>query len=306
MFSSKSFFMKLLSIFLLFQLISIPAFAQITIETERDDNGNVLFFSNNPEFVPYSVILNFATLQNLTSTGGGSVMGVAMPGRTRLATLKPTLAGQGTNYSFTFSFAKGNVYGKNKTESVYLIPVKEGVKVQAFLMTTIENRLGRGEVENPYRGVSFLFEEPTTIVAPRKGIVSEMKMQENPGSDNLDYSNNENHIELYHEDGTFTRIMVLKPGSQKVKLGQVVFPGDELAESAGENYNSGRHVRMVCLRTEKDGTEKFKYTNIPVKFSTPTGNREISQTEKLEVVFPREIIILEMSKKELKMFEERK
>jgi hypothetical protein len=298
--------MKFLSIFLLFQFVSVLAFAQITIETERDENGNVLFFSKNPEIIPYSVILNFGTLQNLTSTGGGSVMGVAMPGRIRLATLKPTLAGQGTNYSFTYSFAKGNVYGKNKTEPVYLIPVKEGVEVQAFLLTTIENRLGRDEVDNPYRGVSFRFEEPTVIVAPRKGIVAEIKMEENPGADNLDFSSNENHIELYHEDGTITRIMVLKSGSQKVKVGQMVFPGDELAESAGENYNSGRHVRMVCLKTEKVGTERLKYTNIPVKFSTPTGNREIAQPEELEVVFPREIIILEMSKKEMKVFEERK
>jgi hypothetical protein len=306
MFSSKSSFMKFLSIFLVFQFLSVLAIAQITIETERDENGNVLFFSKNPEIIPYSVILNFPTLQNLTSTGGGSVMGVAMPGRIRLATLKPTLAGQGTNYSFTYSFAKGNVYGKNKTEPVYLIPVKEGVEVQAFLLTTIENRLGRDEVDNPYRGVSFRFEEPTVIVAPRKGIVAEIKMEENPGADNLDFSSNENHIEIYHEDGTITRIMVLKSGSQKVKVGQMVFPGDELAESAGENYNSGRHVRMVCLKTEKVGTERLKYTNIPVKFSTPTGNREIAQPEELEVVFPREIITLEMSKKEMKVFEERK
>lgn len=298
--------MKFLSTFILFQFLSILAFAQITIETEREENGSILFFSNNPEIIPYSVILNFPKLQNLTSTGGGSVMGVAMPGRIRLATLKPTLAGQGTNYSYTYSFAKGNVYGKNKTEPVYLIPVKEGMKVQAFLMTTIENRLGRDEVDNPYRGVSFQFEEPTTIVAPRKGIVAEIKMQENPGADNLDYTSNENHIELYHEDGTITRIMVLKSGSQKVKVGQMVFPGDELAESAGENYNSGRHVRMICLKTEKVGTEKLKYTNIPVKFSTSTGNREIAQPEELEVVFPKEIITLEMSKKELKVYEERR
>lgn len=298
--------MKITFILLVFQIFSFAGYAQITIVTERDENGNVMFYSTNPEIIPYSVILNFSNLQNLTSTGGGSVTGLAMPGKSRLATLKPTLAGQGTNYAFTYSFAKGNVYGKNKTEPIYLIPVKEGVKVQAFLLTTIENRLGRDEVDNPYRGVSFRFEEPTTIVAPRKGIVAEIKMQENPGADNLDYTSNENHIELYHEDGTITRIMVLKSGSQKVEVGQMVFPGDELAESAGENYNSGRHVRMICLKTEKVGTEKLKYTNIPVKFSTPTGNRVIAQPEELEVVFPKEIITLEMSKKELKVFDERK
>jgi hypothetical protein len=58
----------------------------------------------------------------------------------------------------------------------------------------------------------------------------------------------------------------------------------------------------VALRTEKDGVDKFKYTVIPVKFSTTEGNIEISQILELEVAHPKDIIELEMTKKELKKY----
>jgi len=120
--------------------------------------------------------------------------------------------------------------------------------------------------------------------------------------ENLDFTRSENHIEIYHEYGTFTKLMVLKPGSEKVKVGDLVFPGDVVADSAGENYRSGPHVRLVTIKTEKDGVDKFKYTAFPVKFFTGTEPIEIPKILELEVDHPKEIIELEMSKKELKKY----
>lgn len=200
------------------------------------------------------------------------------------------------------SFAKGNVYGKSKEDPVYLIPVAQGTKVIALQMVHLENKLGTDRSNDEYVGVSFRFEEPTQIVAPRKGIIAEVKMSNKDLKENLDFTRGENHIEIFHEDGTITKMMVLKPGSEKVKVGDLVFPGDVLAESAGENYRSGLHVRVVTLRTEKDGIDKFKYTVIPVKFFTTEGNIEIPRSLKLEVSHPKEVIELEMSKKELKKY----
>lgn len=276
--------------------------AQITVESERDKDGNVLIFATNNESIPYSVILKFSTLQNLTTTGGGNVTAIAPPGRSQLTRLKPTIAGQGTGYNYSYTFAKGNVYGKSKEDPAYLIPVTAGTKVTALQMVHLENKLGANRSNDEYVGVSFRFEEPTQIVAPRKGIIAEVKMSNSDLKENLDFTNSENHIEIYHEDGTLTKLMVLKHGSEKVKVGDVVFPGDVLAESAGENYRSGRHVRFVTLRTEKDGLDKFKYSVIPVKFFTSKGNLEISKMLELEVAHPKEIIELEMSKKELKKY----
>lgn len=286
----------------LFLCISFESIAQVTVNSERDKDGNVLIFANNTQSIPYSVILNFTTLQNLTSTGGRVVTAIAPPGRVQLTKLRPTLVGQGTNLNYSYSFAKGNVYGKNKGEPIFLIPVAEGVEVTAQQMTHIENNLGPNRSNDEYVGVSFRFKEPTQIVAPRKGIIAEVKMSVSSNKENLFFADSENHIEIYHEDGSITRLMVLKPGSEKVKVGDQVFPGDILAESSGENYSSGFHVRMAVLKTEKDGSDKFKYNVIPVKFATDNGTFEVSKFTELIVAHPKEVIEMEMNKKDLKKY----
>jgi murein DD-endopeptidase MepM/ murein hydrolase activator NlpD len=288
--------------FLLFFFISLSSIAQITVNSERDKDGNVLIFANNTQSIPYSVILNFTTLQNLTSTGGRVVTAIAPPGRVQLTKLRPTLAGQATNLNYSYSFAKGNVYGKNKVEPFFLIPVAEGVQVTAQQMTHIENNLGPNRSNDEYVGVSFRFKEPTQIVAPRKGIIAEVKMSVSSDKENLFFADSENHIEIYHEDGTITRLMVLKPGSEKVEVGDQVFPGDILAESSGENYSSGLHVRMAVLKTEKDGSDKLKYNIIPVKFATEEGTFEVSKFTELIVAHPKNVIEMEMNKKDLKKY----
>lgn len=285
-------------------LISISGIhAQITIETELDNERNVLFYAVNPTKLPYSVILNFSQLQNMTTTGGGNVTAIASPGRSKVATLKPTLAGQGTNYRYAYSFAKGNVYGKTKIDPVYLIPVAEGTAVKAVLNSNISQHLAEEKRSDSYVGVSFSFDHATAIVAPRKGVIAEMKMDYDAEKENLNFSANENYIEIYHEDGTITKLMVLKKGSEKVEVGDLVFPGQVLAESGGENYLTGPHVRMVNQRTEKDGADKLKYTYFPVVFATEQGNMEIKALSEFTVTHPQEVITRELNKKELKTFQ---
>ena len=276
--------------------------AQITIEPERDPDGNVLFYAVNPTKIPYSVVLNFSQLQNMTTSGGGNVTGIASPGRSKVATLKPTLAGQGTNYRFSFSYAKGNVYGKTKTDPIYLIPVAEGMQVKAILNSNIAKRLNKEEGYETYVGISFNLDQPSSIVAPRKGVIAEMKMDHRPDKENLTFTAEENYIEIYHEDGTITRITVLKSGSEKVEVGDLVLPGQVLAESAGENYQQGPHVRMVNQRTVKDGADKLKYSYFPVVFATDKGNIEIKELSDFIVAHPSEVVTLELNKKELQKF----
>jgi hypothetical protein len=292
------------TVFLLALILTFTSavFAQITIESEQDSDRNVLFYAVNPTKIPYSVILNFSQLQNMSSSGGGNVTAIASPGRSKVATLKPTLAGQGTNYRYGYSFAKGNVYGKTKIDPVYLIPVQEGTAVKAILNNNISNTINKGKDES-YVGVSFIFEQPTSIVAPRKGVIVEMKMDYATDKESLSFSAEENYIEIYHEDGTITKLMVLKSGSAKVELGDQVLPGQILAESGGENYEQGPHVRMVNQRTVKDGSDKLKYSYFPVVFATEKGNVEIKELSDFTVTYPKEVVTLELSKKELKEFQ---
>lgn len=289
------------SIFLTFFGLS-SIFAQITIETEQDSDRNVLFFAINPTKIPYSVILNFSQLQNMSTSGGGNVTAIASPGRSKVATLKPTVAGQGSNYRYGYSFAKGNVYGKTKIDPVYLIPVSEGTQVKAILNNNIAETLKKEEGYETYVGISFIFDQPTSIVAPRKGVIAEMRMDYSTDKENLNFSAEENYIEIYHEDGTITKLMVLKSGSAKVEVGDQVLPGQVLAESGGDNYHTGPHVRMVNQRTVKNGPDKLKYTYYPVVFATEKGNIEIKELSDFTVAHPSEVVTLELNKKELQKF----
>lgn len=292
-------------LFLFFFSIGQSLEAQITIDTERDKDNNVNFYATNPKEIPYSVILNFSQLQNMTTPAGGNTMAVANPGRTKVATLRPTLAGQGTSYRYSFSYAKGNVYAKSKIDPVYLVPVSEGVVVKAVLNNPLAATVGDESAKGSYVGVSFMFDQPTHIVAPRKGIVAEMKMDANVDGENLSFAREENYIEIYHEDGTFTKLTVLKAGSEKVKVGQQVFPGDVLAESGGENYSQGPHVRVINIRIVKDN-DRLTYQPFPVLFVSDKGNLEIKQYITFSSVHPEEVITKEMSKKELKTYQEGK
>ncbi|WP_144605399.1 peptidoglycan DD-metalloendopeptidase family protein [Algoriphagus algorifonticola] len=281
------------------------SFAQITVESERDSEGNVQIYATNSDLIPYTIQFEFSNLQNLSATGGNYAIGVANPGKSKVATLKRGSANQSTNFSFKYSYLKGNIYAKSKSEPVYLIPVKEGTKVLGGNMTHIENRI-RSEANNEtYVGVSFRFDEEVEIVAPRKGTIVGLKMDLIEGKENLAFSREENYIEIYHEDGTWTKLMVLKGGSERVKLGQEVFPGDVLAVSGGENYENGRHIRMAVTKISKDNLGKLKYEIEPVKFWIQGKEATVESPDSFEVEHPKSLVTAEMSKRELKAYEGR-
>lgn len=283
-------------------LFSFQAFSQISTDSERDKDGNINLYTINTDVIPYTVMFHFSSLQNLNTSGGDVVTVVALPGRSRATTLKPRQQNISTNYQYKVSYIRGNLFGKTKTEPVYFLPVQEGTIVLAQNMTHLENRLQPKEKNDDYVGVSFRLKEPTDIVAPRKGIIASISMSEADEKDNLDFRRDENYIEIYHEDGSISKIMVLKSGSQKVELGELVLPGQVIASSAGENYISGSHVRMVNIKPKKEEGDKLKYEQFPVKFITEDGAIFIEEPLSISAVHPDELVTAEMSKREIKKF----
>ncbi|MEP0713897.1 hypothetical protein [Algoriphagus sp.] len=290
-------------LFALFLFSFIQAsFAQITMETERADDGSMELYTVNSTVIPYTVLIDYAELSNLNSTGSTSMV-VARPGKSKVVTLKRTVESQPTNVRYTFTYVKGDYTRRSKTEAVYLIPLPEETQTRGIRMTHIENRLQPKEVNLEYVGISFEFGLPTEILAPRKGVVSDLQMGKSSEKENLDFDRGENFIELFHEDGSLTKVMVLSPGSEKVKLGQVVFPGDVLASSSGEAYNSGFHVRLANMKPFKDPDGKLRYEMTPMKFVFKGGESDFSSPMEVAVVHPVELVTGEMSKKEKKEFE---
>lgn len=290
--------MKSLSI-ILFLFCSTICSAQITMETVNGADGSIELYASNSTIIPCTVLLTFSQLDNLRAP---STLVVAPPGRTKVVTLTRVDENRATSLSYSYTYMKGNYYGKNKIEPIYLIPLPEGTIATGIRMTHIQNRLQPKEENTEYVGISFRFGLPTDVVAPRKGVVSEISMDKQYDKTNLDYDRGENYIELYHEDGSLTKVMVLNPGSEKVKLGQVVFPGEVIAESSGEQYNSGFHVRLANMKPVKNGLDKLKYEMAPMKFVSKEGFSDLSTNDELTAVYPEEIVTAEMNKKEKKSF----
>ncbi|SNS09867.1 Peptidase family M23 [Belliella buryatensis] len=293
--------MKLrLLIFTLF-LISSHAYSQIALKSDRDTDGNVTIYAENSTPIPYTVTIYYKNLQNLIPDGGMTSIKVVPPGQSLVAKLKRSNPSQSsTNLNYSFIYRPGDYRAKADDNFVYLPPVKSGEVIKATPMTHIENALRNEEVNDSYVGLSITFEEPTIISAPRKGIVSDMKINEEIEGNNVFFNAIDNFIELYHGDGVFTRIKVLKPGSAMVKVGDTVFPGDPLAESAGENYGAGPHVRMVQSRLVKSG-ELITRENFEVLLRGSEGKGiQIKERTEILVEHPEEMIILEMTKKEKK------
>lgn len=288
------------SFVILLLFVQTYTFAQLKFESENDKDGNVTIYAINPEVIPYTAVLDFTTLSNLSSTGGQTVIAIANPGRSVVARLKKTNASQGTSYRYTTKFYKGSYLAKSKEEPIYLIPVKADQVVRAQPMTHLENVYNKEAENKTYVGTAIYLEAPTDICAPRKGIVSDMNMSNQLTEKNLNFNATDNFIELYHEDGTFTRLMVLEANSEQVKIGDTVLPGQVLASSAGERYESGRHVRMVQKRLLKDKGE-ISQIQIPVKI---WGNEQEFYSNQpladIQVSHPQELIIKELSKKEIK------
>jgi hypothetical protein len=298
--------MKRLLLFSLLALLQFQASSQIKLSSERDRDSNILIYAENSDIIPYTVAIEFKNLSNLLPSGGMTTFAVAGPGRTQVAKLKKENPNQSAdNYNYTYRYQKGNIRAKSKEDVPYLVPVSQGVNVRVLPMTNIENTIRNEIVNEGYVGMSFRFDSPTTICAPRKGIVSAIKIDEEVEGQSLSYSALDNYIEIYHEDGTFSRIMVLKAGSAKVNLGDWVYPGDPIAESAGEKYNTGPHVRMVQRRLVRKEDE-LNLENVEIKlYDQERGAIPITEGTNIHVTHPEELVQKEMSKREKKKFASR-
>lgn len=113
----------------------------------------------------------------------------------------------------------------------------------------------------------------TSIVAARAGIVVEVKDDYYMGGVNEYFLDKGNFISVMHEDGSFARYVHILLSSAKVKPGDKVQVGQELAESGSSGFSSGPHLHLVVTRNAG-----FSNISIPFHFVTRNG----------EAVLPKE------------------
>lgn len=285
-----------------FLLSSIQLSAQVEVVAEQDQERNLTLIAFNKEKIPYTIQIEFLKLENLKSLKGNIILATAEPGKTNLVNLQSIYSNERTGFQYNTKLFKGNYRETFQSNLSYLIP---GEADQRVKMSPLSVQYNDPSKKDPYTGVGFYFEQEVSIVSPRKGIISEMKMDLDPNTSGPSNFDSENYVEIYHEDGTFTRLSGLKKSSETVSVGDLVYPSQVIAISGLDVNQSKQHVKMVQSRWEF-GENGMTWVNFPVNLFTEEGS--ITSSEEISNTFishPLDLITQEMNKKELKKFQKK-
>ncbi|SFO67633.1 hypothetical protein SAMN04488519_11168 [Algoriphagus ornithinivorans] len=275
--------------------------AQVQIVAEQDQNRDLTLLGLNSDKIPYTIRLEFILLENLESLEGDILFKTANPGKSTLVKLQSIYSNEKTGFRYNTKLFKGDIFQRPLYKTIYLPPVKEGTKFNMRPLR-IESHPSQNSGLNTYTGSLFLFEKAVAICAPRKGIVSEIKMERGALASGPSNFESENFIEIYHEDGSFSRLSGLQKNSAKVEIGDTVFPGQEIAESAIDPNQNLHHVKMIQSHWEMSESGML-WVNFPVVIFSEQKNISSDQdAEDILAKHPENIIQLEMDKKELKKY----
>lgn len=271
---------------------------QVQIVAEQDQERNLTLFSFNDSKIPYTVQIHFVKLENLESLQGDLLYKLAKPGKNTLVKLQSIYGNVQTGFRYNTKLYKGDIQPSITFDSPYLIPVEKGTSVSMKPLLANQNL----PENRRYTGVGFFFDQEASICAPRKGIISEIKMDVTKTAEGLADFSSENYVEIYHQDGSFTRLSGLKVNSAKVAVGDTVIPGQVLAESAPQANSPQHHVKMIQSRWEME-VQGVTWVNFPVSILSESQKMQTDKSaEKLLSTHPEELIAKELDKKELKKY----
>ena len=113
--------------------------------------------------------------------------------------------------------------------------------------------------------------EGTPVLATRDGVI--MQMDDDffeGGKQRLKYMSKANVIRLLHDDGSMSVYAHLKLDSARVRPGQRVKAGDQLAESGNTGYSSGPHLHFVIQKNTGG-----KLVSLPYSFTLENGGQVV-------------------------------
>jgi hypothetical protein len=251
----------------------------VTVDVDQDQ-GKINFKVINRSYYPYDFTIKFGQFQNLTPRIFERRTTV-FPGITRLFTLIVQDPNEPPQMSYEISYKMTNTTVKIDLRIPYLVPVGEGKTVTLFSFN--------GEpkfIEN-----CFAMNPGDTVFAGRKGQVTALPDKKAE----VERVSNEASMEVRHDDGTIAVYVGLDPETNFLKLGQTIYPG----QPVGVINNSGQ-LKMNVLLLQGDGRLK----NLDIYFADQNG--QLISSNKIpgtKVAYPETVIKLEMSKKEIKKYD---
>ena len=295
-----------LIIFLSFQY----SFSQnhIVLRTERNQDNSVDVFYSKDVPGSYCIYLNFKSYEN-TLTPERKFVVDNFEGK--LFTLRPINKEQNIQYSYNYTYKRGIPNPKLDSTFVYLLPFKNNCSVKVWYLTNLGSKYLHQEEPKNWKAFQFICNKTDTICSARKGIVVSVVDDYSTDTTQLvSYSSSRNMILIEHKDGTYARYEGFDRKKIYVKPGDLVLPNQPLGGLSQYDKSGTYQLRFSVdyliepkvdnSSDNPDKKRKIDYNYINPYFQTTDGLLRLAQSKKYTTQITEDVIIKELSARELK------
>lgn len=156
-----------------------------------------------------------------------------------------------------------------QTKNIYALPFKKKDLIKAISDT-------RAHFAHFKHAIDFILPEGTKILAPKKGIVTDVKVNSKKGGADPKFNNLEylNYMTLKHSKDEFSQYAHLKYKGALVKAGDKVKQGQPIALSGNTGFSTVPHLHFLVFKLNKT---EAGWETLQVRFK---GKINIDRTER--------------------------
>ena len=257
--------------------------------------------NTGPDF--YSIELGFEYLRDLRPSTPYPLRKTVPPGRHLIMKLTQNDINSRGSFKIKLSYRRGKLSYDIDEQFPYLFPLKVG----SFARTLCRDSLllfYPHQKDTCFHLTGFFAQSGDTIFASRRGVVS--KIQNFISEDSFNSKNFSNYLDVQHPDGSYGRYEGIQNNCALATIGQMVEAGDPIAvvRFIPNTINTFFTFR-VFYYSEKVVTRKISHSNtkmttMPVSFHGLTEVVSLCCTQTYPVCHPEDIVMREMSKREVK------
>ena len=295
------------TLIILLSLLSVSSFAQssysavniyneenVEVRTSYNAGSNSTLFSayNKAEY-PVFLHIYFNEVSRLSFHEKQPFIKKLPHGLTDLFVLDNSRERNLPRFPFKMKTYPSNPLAEINREYPYLLPLREG---EVAIRRKVDNSSKELSVfPNPKEGVFYGFQvEPgQEVCACRKGVVVDIHsvVTAKPGTD---FQDDFSYITLLHEDGTLATYFNVETKGKTLQPNQTIFPGEVFC-----NIDSHSNKLIVTFYYNRLFSDDFIFLGPRFQLSA-TETNILSLDKEYQVVHPKEIRALEMTKKEKK------
>ncbi|WP_299765332.1 M23 family metallopeptidase [uncultured Dokdonia sp.] len=247
---------------ILLLLISLVLHANhdVKVYYEKSDNGYIIYADNN-EYCPVSIQLEF-TVTNLRLHDQNNSVYVIQPHQKKQLVTQLTVIDKRKGYKLSYTSLTN--YGDTTKDTYdqeyhYDLPFAKGASFQVDQ--------GYNGTFSHYTKNALDFDMPigSEVHAIRDGIVVKVVKQHNQNCGTKECKQYNNHIIIYHSDGTFAEYTHLKQNGATVAIGDSIRQGQLIGYSGNTGWSTGPHLHLEVflqrMRKRETLQTKFKVNN---------------------------------------------